>query len=742
MTTLRRIREFAAESPLAWHLEPLRVLETTATPPSTGVDSELVVQGNDVSDPSLATRLSAAKTLEIVPVDEWPLPKSGPRRRTGVQQIIDLATRMHGATTGTRGVILNRVRDAVEVAIALGKAGFTVATLVGPMRPYDRQRLETEHPGLLSPRGNEGVDFLVATQTVEVGVDLDLAGLLTEVSPGPSLVQRLGRVNRRGLRDNAPVTVLVPRNLAGTKEARPYERSDIAASVKWLDRIGSGRDLSAASIDAAAVPKVTSRRLLLSRLSRTEAAVLARGQDSLNFTPDLEFWLNDSLDHEQPMVSVVGRTLPEDPQAAVGLIAATPPGPQEMYPSSITTARAVLEHAGSAVAVLVRAGGESQAMKAAYLAHRLAPGDVVVLPTTLPAAAEGVLVPPDVEGRKPLGEVHETERDERGRGAGDAEAQVVQRSVVLPTVPATGDAPPAEYSLLAAITRAAEEIEEDGRDFDAVGLYQEIDPQDRPEVTWDEVRSRLSPVATGLMDRYLGRPAGAQEDRFQPVLHLPQVSGPEGVMAWCAVTWRAVEAVDTVEIQEYSPGEQPVLLDQHQRDVAERARAFGDALGLPTHLVQALGEAGQHHDDGKIAGPFQARLNRPQGSPPLAKSGNQAVRNRSVRRRGSLPSGWRHEQLSVAVAWDALAPETRPLAARLIGTSHGRGRVDFPHVTDELITADPHLERYRDRAIELFDRGGWDELVDATDREWGVWGTAFLEAIVRAADTSISAEGK
>ena len=47
--------------------------------------------------------------------------------------------------------------------------------------------------------------MIVATQSLEVGVDLDLAGIVTELAAGSALAQRAGRANRRGLRPLAPV---------------------------------------------------------------------------------------------------------------------------------------------------------------------------------------------------------------------------------------------------------------------------------------------------------------------------------------------------------------------------------------------------------------------------------------------------------------------------------------------------------------------------------------------------------
>ena len=80
-----------------------------------------------------------------------------------------------------------------------------VVMICGQVRPADLARLEEHYPGILSPAESPDVDVIVATQSLEVGVDLDLAGIVTELAAGSALAQRAGRANRRGLRPLAPV---------------------------------------------------------------------------------------------------------------------------------------------------------------------------------------------------------------------------------------------------------------------------------------------------------------------------------------------------------------------------------------------------------------------------------------------------------------------------------------------------------------------------------------------------------
>lgn len=70
-------------------------------------------------------------------------------------------------------------------------------------RPWDRGR-ELERVTSEVPSAGR---IVVSTQVLEAGVDLDADRLFTEIAPWPSLVQRFGRLNRRGRRDDARAVV-------------------------------------------------------------------------------------------------------------------------------------------------------------------------------------------------------------------------------------------------------------------------------------------------------------------------------------------------------------------------------------------------------------------------------------------------------------------------------------------------------------------------------------------------------
>jgi len=101
-------------------------------------------------------------------------------------------------------VVVNRVSRAREVfgTLAGGKKPLydaeKVALIHSRFRPVDRQR----HTQLLFGHGDR---IVIATQAVEAGVDVSARLLVTELAPWSSLVQRMGRCNRRADIDDAQV---------------------------------------------------------------------------------------------------------------------------------------------------------------------------------------------------------------------------------------------------------------------------------------------------------------------------------------------------------------------------------------------------------------------------------------------------------------------------------------------------------------------------------------------------------
>ena len=724
--TLRRVGELAARSPLCDVLPPLHVIETTATPVSE--TSRRVLVNSSGGDVRLERRLRAHKALEIRTLREWPAPRTGNSRADFCDQVADAAQQLRGEADGTIGVVLNRVRDAVDVAAVLTGRGLRVRVLVGRMRAFDREELARRTPGLLTPDGNQEVDVLVATQAVEVGLDLDFHGLVTEIGSGAALVQRFGRVNRRGRRGRAPIVIFGPEDAETVREASPYESDDIVASMMWLQGIcDSGGDLSPQVLSEAPPPHETLRRLMLSRLEPSEAALLSRTSEDLFAEPDLDLWLRDDLNPARPEVSIIGRHLPTEPSVTRELLMVTPPQPHELYPAQIGEARRILTSSEAPpAAFLWRAGQLLDVEGAAAAAARMLPGDILVLDAGVRAAFGGVFVGIDLPAkgsvalaRGPIGDV-----------------------LAAPQASGGTTLPPRYTVILGDATTAASSRAEVGND--ATRLLAALPAAMRLAEDQQDIEGALTAanvadaLPTDLAKDWMALFAGAGEPTATvSTWVLPAAPDAEDTFPWLVVAQDPLSRLPSDLIQEQSPSG-TVTLSHHQRDVGDRVEQLARALRLPDGLKAALGAAGRHHDDGKVAAEWQLGVGS-RSTEPLAKSPKRARSSRRRPRSTGLPLGWRHEQLSVALAWDELPYEIRPLAARLIGTSHGHGRTAFPHGSADLVREDQAHVRWQAR--ELFDLGGWDVLIDQTDHSWGVWGVAYLEALLRAADVQVSKEG-
>lgn len=217
-------------------------LDTVDNPYDAASATTVDLTASDESDPSLAHRLQATKQVGRLPDCGTP--------KAFAEQI---ATE-HVPGTLTL-VMVNTVKQAVETYRALQKATDEASLLVhsrfrGVERAALLHTLETQiaHTG----------GIVVATQTLEAGVDLDARTLITEVAPWSSLVQRAGRCNRTGNQHGARL-LWVSEGAKG-----PYPPDDLAAS-----------DAALATLDGEQVTARDMQRLTVSQTVE-DVAILRR----------------------------------------------------------------------------------------------------------------------------------------------------------------------------------------------------------------------------------------------------------------------------------------------------------------------------------------------------------------------------------------------------------------------------------------------------------------------------------
>jgi CRISPR-associated endonuclease/helicase Cas3 len=750
--TAQRVATLVGRSETALNLPGLQVVATTATPhdgsnrdetpagsangdpisgsPSTREVIEVGVSTDDLAGPTADTPL-VQRLTRPKPVLYQASTNAPARGKAGPAYIMELAklamamrADLPDDAPGTRtiGCVVNHVDTAARLAHQLGRDlsdtgdSGAVECWVGRMRPLDLQRARSRHPGLFQVSGDPKVAFLVATQTIEVGVDLDFAGLVTELASGSALAQRAGRVNRLGLRDSATVVVVGPApDAIGTR--LPYDSEELREAYDWILRLQQtvpheteppgAHGLSPIRLTGALAPP-TARlpRPVLSHLTPADALYLSETNEPQFTDADLTFWLRDDLTAETGAVSIVVRDgMPASDASALALLIATPPDPREMFPATVYDAQEAVDRIlnevdGERSRVLLIRNGETPVAIREDAGLRLRDGDVIAIDSHHPLTLSGVVV---ADPPAPAEEILTTWGDPN-------------------TVVWFSEEHSVELADLGALKRST---------LDEPPVDAQPDHRQGDDSAEQRARQALSDAVAELV-------GFAAE-----VTLAPEALWEDGVPPWAAFIPPKSLLTDSDLRQEWTVSEARVSLSQHSQAVATRARVIVEGLGLPAPIQDAVCRAADLHDAGKADLRFQRERLGWRRGPLLAKSSGSTAQD--ARRRhgwGSLPAGWRHEQVSAAIALSAADGEPeRDVIVRLVGTSHGHGRPFFPLGKDFLV---PDGEGVADPVVlaELYATGsGWSDIIDRTHVRFGVWGCAYLESILRSADGQVSREG-
>ena len=697
----------------------LQVVETTATPSTE--DSESTTLGVDIkaldspNDKELHRRVYSHKELMLHPIDKWDgKPGNAPTVNAAVDAIKKFLAHREASEGSeeahTVGCIVNHVRTAIAIKEALVKNKVLekeeeVQLLVGRMRPSDLEKLQNKHRELFTTEGDKSVKVVVATQTLEVGIDVDFADLVTELAPASSLAQRFGRVNRLGHRTDSKVVVIEP--ASGDlvkKDAPPYKAVDLSNAYGWLEALNGAENPSVNPAAMVKNPPVQSspERLLYQRPEWPDLLEFSRTDENPYDEPDLDLWLHDSLEAETAMGGVIVRdNLPSNTSAAMEILKTSYFAPRDLetFPANLKILKEILdyqdEHGVKPRKFLYRQGEISLWQDADHgdeSNQSLAPGDVLLLDTgSVPFTNQGIAV---------------TQRE------------LPSKKDELKAAPFLDDAELYVYEKCA---------DREARFREYLGLS----PEEVAE----------------LLD---AQSADGKKKRIASELTTEAEDGQE-VISWYAEVTKTTEkkSVEGSDIAQELVLAGPVLLDDHQNDVAERTRQLAENLGLAPEFSEALELAAKYHDEGKRDLRFQQMLGADPDADALAKSGHRSVAEAyRARSRSALPRGWRHEQLSALMV--AASPEKvgehRDLVLRIIGCSHGHGRFSFAHdagflLKEGYLPEGMDYEALKEQATRLFNVGYWDNLMEQTSRTYGPYATAYLEAVERAADAQISREG-
>jgi CRISPR-associated endonuclease/helicase Cas3 len=747
----------------------------------------------DEDHPVAGKRLRAKKSLHPVAVTA---PASG--APSAVADALASWARRLGGPGKIIGVVANTVsmaRAAFERIRrdAGNQAGCVLLT--GRIRPIDRDYLLHEwYPKIKSGAARDpGAElYVVATQTIEAGADIDLDAMVTEIAPLPALVQRLGRVNRMGERASAPIVVIRAGNLRdlvyGPASEYTWEwLASLQAPIahkpgRTASDLGEGTPASPAVLRAlsAGIPAEQHQRMrgiqpYVPVISAATLDTWARTCPAPHPDVPVAPYLH-GIGAGEPTVSLIWRADVQgaDPQGWAGSVERVPPSAEEALELPISAARQWLarpepgripasgpaQEAGTSD--LESQAGDTAGDPAAapasgpYRALRYAasgqpqsvtprqvrPGDLLVVPAAWggcdrygwhPGSTAPVTDLADFTGGRP------------------------RRSTAIRIGPALTDAvgviaPDLREHIAAFVTQIRQDIEEESApsasaDSRYRDLLHDLPAAEEPSgLPHQRVLSRLATAGRlTLLDT--GQVGNGHNEPAEPYPALFTAPG---------ISWSNDDSPTGTSL---SPGRQPLSLAAHQSAVGRRAKEFAANLSLPGPLAAAVELAARHHDEGKRDPRFQVMLHGGDrwqaraAAGPLAKSGMDPADTIAYRRAAQMsgyPAGMRHEALSAQIASAYLQQQDgndldTDLVEHLVAAHHGYARPLLPPV------ADPQPEKVQvllpDGRTAVFDTAGtvdWQEPARFTVLcvRYGRWGLALLETIVRLADIWCSARSE
>jgi CRISPR-associated endonuclease/helicase Cas3 len=212
----------------------------------------------------------------------------------------------------------------------------------------------------------------------------------------------------------------------------------------------------------------------------------------------------------------------------------------------------------------------------------------------------------------------------------------------------------------------------------------------------------------------LGSESGVTEDQFESFLKHKKMT--------VLLSINAGEDIELIYVRpkpSRKANNGQLYLDDHLTAVEQNVLKLAGALALPADLTDTLALAARLHDIGKEHPNWQRAFGNTNGARPIAKL---AKGRRSIRQ--NILGGLRHEFVSVMES-----ASEGPLALQLVASHHKWGRPHFPERG-----YDRRRASEENRRANLANMKRFVEL----EKRFGIWGLAYLECILRAADAQAS----
>ena len=780
LQTLQAVRKYRswAHTPLQRCFHPV-VMSATPPPGLQDVFRDSSSEGTDPYHP-LGKRQLARKPTELYEVSK----AKGERAiEEFAKELANAARQLLGGGRQTVVVFVNRVATARKTSRLLLDAEADVILLTGRMRALDKDEVVKRmqkmclHSARSEDRALSRPVVVVATQTLEVGADMDFDGLVTECASLDALRQRFGRLNRMGRKVDSRAKILIRGDQIDPQTHDPIYGDALSKTWAWLDdnKDGNGEiDFGIAALDRL-LPDGEALGELNAPASDAPVMLPAHvdcwsqtapePKPSPDVAPFLHGPREGAADVQVCWRADIDLSSDEAQDDTLDSLSLCAPSSVEMLPVPVAVFRRWLAgqeaadntadvegtyaedgdapEDGSELAarLVVRwRGRETKRDDITASPTDIRPGEIVVIPVAHPGPWQQI------------GDLALEAPEPAALDIGDMAHRIARAKPILRLHPSLVRAWP---DSLAAKTKADSLLDSLEQNYE----------QDADMVANDVralLKSLSSSEATG---RWAWLPKAAKElnAEFTTAGSLLKACRPIGGRSLILAGRRRVDVERIPNEDDVFSDEddvascgishrdgKPVLLRTHLPGVHDFARGHAAGCSLPQGLGEAVARSGLLHDVGKADPRFQSLLrggSRWAAGEPLAKSA-QMPATRAARRRAreasGYPEGGRHELLSVCMAESASAmlpddPDLRDLVLHLVASHHGHCRPFAPVVVDEEPSvAQFELNGYSLRwcgptHLERLDSGVADRYWRLT-RRYGWWGLAWLEALLRLAD--------
>jgi CRISPR-associated endonuclease/helicase Cas3 len=708
---------------------PFRLLALSATGRTRG-EGVVGLTERDFEHEVVKRRVNAKKSLRIEELDtetrlEDALAKHAWTLADDGKKVVRVLAYCHSRE------VARKAKEAVEKLAKgdknAGKPAVKIETelFVGGRRVFEREGAKERLKSLGFIAGStverRGPVFLFATSAGEVGVDLDADHMACDLVAWERMVQRLGRVNRRGDGEASVIVIVEPKpkpdrqekealdKQAGNEELDKKERERVEGYEnkvrEWENRQkpikrlcgdddggfdaspGALRDLNTRATTDPALQRILHDATTAAPLrpALTRPLVEAWAMTSLEKhtgRPAIQPWLRGWIEDDPPQTAVVWRMhLP---------VRAGGPTPrkkevEDFFEAAPPHTSEILETETFHVVKWIAARAKS------VRKHQAAQGNAADEPRLSEEDVVAFALDPDGGLRKAF-KLAELDPPEDKNDKEELDRLLAGARLVL--------------------------------DARLAGLRDGLldDTEAGLPRTADDGQDWLGEGVVGFRVRSIEAPAvAAREGNWRERLRFALAVTEDGE----ATRWLIVEKWrDDAATEEDRSAGNPQLLDEHHSWTEARARGLAKALGFDEALVDVLALAARLHDEGKSAARWQSAFHAPKGGVYAKTEGPIDYR---------LLDGYRHELGSLLrVESDEriqkLSEEHRDLVLHLIAAHHGFARP----VIGTSGCEDAPPSALEEKAAEIALR-----FARLQDR-WGPWGLAWWEALLRAADQQAS----